>query len=152
MERIEEIIAVDASVVTKWFVEEEYSTSALQLRDDYVNRLIDIAAPELLPFEVINSLRYNPEFGEKDLKESVKALEEYSLWLFPLVGKIAEKTIENALKYGITIYDSSYLSLAELESKTLYTSDEKLLTKLKGSPWIRHLSEYKPKTPKPKRK
>lgn len=152
MERIEEIVVVDASVVAKWFVEEEYSINALQLRDDYVNRSIDIAAPELLLFEVINSLRYNPEFGEKDLKESAKALEEYSLWLSPLVGKLAEKTIENALKYGITIYDSSYLSLAELESKTLYTSDEKLLTRLKGSPLIRHLSEYKPKIPKTRRK
>ncbi|MCP8316550.1 MAG: type II toxin-antitoxin system VapC family toxin [archaeon] len=65
MERIEEIVVVDASVVAKWFVEEEYSINALQLRDDYVNRSIDIAAPELLLFEVINSLRYNPEFGEK---------------------------------------------------------------------------------------
>jgi len=152
VERVEEIVVVDASVVTKWFVEEEYSTNALHLRDDYVNRLIEIAAPELLPFEVINSLRYNPEFGEKDMKESAKALEEYSLWLFPLLGKLAEKTIENALRYGVTIYDSSYLSLAELESRTLYTSDERLLAKLKDSPWIRHISEYKLKTPKPKRK
>ena len=107
---------------------------------------MDIAAPELLPFEVVNSLRYNPEFGEEDLKKSAKALEKYSLWLFPLLGKLAEKTIENALKYGITICDSCYLALAELESKTLYTSDEKLLTKLKGSLWIRHIKEYKPKT------
>jgi predicted nucleic acid-binding protein len=145
MERIEEIVVADASVITKWFVQEEYSINALKLRDDYINRLIDIAAPELLPFEVINSLRYNPEFGEKDMKESAKALEKYSLWLFPMLGKLAEKTIENALKYGITIYDSSYLSLASLESKTLYTADEKLLTKLKDNPCIRHITEYKRK-------
>jgi len=145
MERIEEIVVVDASVITKWFVQEEHSINALKLRDDYINRLIDIAAPELLPFEVINSLRYNPEFGEKNIKESAKALEKYSLWLFPILGKLAEKTIENALKYGITIYDSSYLSLADLESKTLYTADEKLLAKLKDNPCVRHISEYKRK-------
>lgn len=145
MERIEEVVVVDASVVTKWFVEEQYTINALQLRDDYVNRFIDIAAPEVLPFEVINSLRYNPEFGEKDIKDSARALKEYSLWLFPLLGKLAEKAIENALKYGITVYDSSYLSLAELESKILYTTDEKLLTKARGTPWIRHVSEYKQK-------
>lgn len=145
MERIEEIVVADASVITKWFVQEEYSINALRLRDDYINRLIDIAAPELLPFEVLNSLRYNPEFGEKDIKESAKALEKYSLWLFPILGKLAEKTIENALKYGITIYDSSYLSLANPESKILYTADEKLLAKLKDNPCIRHISEYKQK-------
>lgn len=145
MERIEEIVVVDASVVTKWFVQEEYSTNALKLRDDYTNRLTDIAAPELLPFEVINALRYNPEFGEKDTKESAKALERYSLWLSPILGKLAVKTIENALKYGITIYDSSYMSLADLESKTFYTADEKLLAKLKDNPRVRHISEYKQK-------
>lgn len=145
MERIEEIVVVDASVITKWFVQEEYSINALKLRGDYINRLIDIAAPELLPFEVINSLRYNPEFGEKNIKESAKALQKYSLWLFPILGKIAEKTIENAFKYGITVYDSSYLSLADLESKTLYTADEKLLAKLKDNPRVRHISEYKQK-------
>jgi predicted nucleic acid-binding protein len=143
MERLEEIVVVDASAVTKWFVKEDYSADALKIRDDYINRLIDIAAPELLPFEVLNALRYNPEFGEKDLKESAKALTEYSLWLFPTLGKLAEKTIENALKYGLTIYDSSYLSLAELESKTFYTADEKLLAKLKDKPHARHISEYK---------
>jgi predicted nucleic acid-binding protein len=94
-----------ASVITKWFVQEEYSINSLKLRDDYINCLVDIAAPDLLPFEVINSLRYNPEFGEKDIEESAKALEKYSLWLFPILGKLAEKTIENAFKYGITIHD-----------------------------------------------
>ena len=143
MEKLEEIVVIDASAVTKWFVKEEYSADAVKLRDDYVNRLIDIAAPELLPFEVLNALRYNPEFGEKDLKETAKALEEYSLWLFPTLGKLAEKTIENALKYGITIHDSSYLSLAELESKSFYTADERLLAKLKDNPHALHISEYK---------
>jgi predicted nucleic acid-binding protein len=144
MERTQEIVVVDASVITKWFVQEEYSINSLKLRDDYVNRLVDIAAPEFLPFEVINSLRYNPEFGEKDIEESAKALEKYSLWLFPILGKLAEKTIENAFKYGITIHDSSYLSLADLESKRLYTADEKLLAKQKKL-WIHHISEYEQK-------
>lgn len=148
MERVEEVVVVDASVATKWFVEEEHSTNALELRDDYVNGLVDIEAPELMPFEVINALRYNPEFGEEDLKDSAKALERYSLQLFPLLGELAEKTIENALKYGITVYDSAYVSLAELEGKRLYTSDERLITKLKVVPWIHHIGEYKAKAPR----
>lgn len=145
MERNEETVVVDASVVVKWFVEEEYSTEALKLRNDYVDRLIDIIAPALLPFEVLNSLRYNPEFGEKDLKEVAEALMKYYLWLFPMLGKLAEKTIENALKHGITIYDSSYISLAEMEDKPFYTADEKLLAKLKGISFAYHITEYKRK-------
>lgn len=145
MERIQEVAVVDASVVTKWFVEEEYSDEALELRSDYIHRRVDLASPQLLLFEVVNSLRYNPEFGEEDLKKSAKALEEYTLWLFPLSGKLSEKTVDNALKYGITIYDSSYISLGELEGRRVYTADEKLLTKVRNTNWVLHISEYQPK-------
>jgi predicted nucleic acid-binding protein len=96
MERTEKVLVVDASIVTKWFAEEEYSTKALKIRDDYVAHLIDITAPELLPFEVLNAFRYNPEFGEKDLKEVAEALVKYSIWLFPILGRLAERTRERS--------------------------------------------------------
>ena len=136
------VVVVDASVIAKWFVEEEYSAEALKVREDYINRLIDIAVPELLPFEVLNALRFNPEFGENQLKESARALAKYGLWLFPVLGELAEKTVENAFKYGITIYDSSYLSLAMMEGKPFYTADENLIAKLKGNPYVHHIREY----------
>jgi hypothetical protein len=49
-----------------------------KIRDDYVNRLIDIAALEQLPFEALNALRYNPEFLEKDLKATSKTKKQPS--------------------------------------------------------------------------
>ena len=148
MERAEEVVVVDASVILKWFVDEEYSDKALDLRDDYVSRMVDIASPELLPFEVLNALRYNPEFGEKDMKECAVAIERYGLWLFPLLGELAEKSIENALKYGISIYDACYVSLGELKTVIVYTADEKLLKKVKDTPWLRHISDYGRKIPR----
>ena len=44
-------IVVDASVVVKWFVEEEYGREARLLRDAYVNGLIDLIAPSLPPMK-----------------------------------------------------------------------------------------------------
>ncbi len=49
---------VDASVVVKWLVEEEGSERALRLRDRYIDGKIEIIAPELITFEVLNALRY----------------------------------------------------------------------------------------------
>ena len=49
MERKE--VVVDASVVVKWFVGEEYSREARLLRDAYASGLIDVAAPSLPPDE-----------------------------------------------------------------------------------------------------
>jgi predicted nucleic acid-binding protein len=142
MERPEEVVVADASVITKWFVEEEHSDKALRLRRDYTERLVEIASPELLIFEVLNALRYNPEFGERDLKQSIVALEGYRLWLFPLTGGLAQRTIENALRYGITIYDASYISLGELKGARVYTADETLLEKLRGVKRVCHISRY----------
>lgn len=59
-------MVVDASVVVKWFVEEVYTDKALKLRDDPVDGLIGVAAPQLLTFGLLNSLKYNPAFGLED--------------------------------------------------------------------------------------
>ncbi|MBU2559444.1 type II toxin-antitoxin system VapC family toxin, partial [archaeon] len=57
-------IVVDASVVAKWFLEEVHSEMAEAIRKDYADGLLDLAAPSLLPYEVLNALRYNPDFGK----------------------------------------------------------------------------------------
>ncbi|MBW1669419.1 MAG: type II toxin-antitoxin system VapC family toxin, partial [Deltaproteobacteria bacterium] len=49
---------VDASVVVKWFVEEEGSEEALAIRRRYIEEEVEIVAPELIHFEVLNALRY----------------------------------------------------------------------------------------------
>lgn len=142
MERPEKVIVPDASVIDKWFVEEEHSDAALALREDYVARRVDIAAPELLPFEVLNSLRYNPAFGEQDLPRVAEALDGYCFWLFALEGDFAKQAVEKSLRYGISVYDASYVSLGEMKGADFYTADEKLLGKLGGMHGIHHISQY----------
>ena len=124
-------VVVDASIVVKWFVEEEDSNKALKLRDRYVDGGVRIAAPELLIFEVLNALHYKNLFSESELKEISEALEAYSFNLYPLRGDYAEKTVEVALKNNITIYDASYIALAIIRNAHMYTADEKLMRKLK---------------------
>ncbi|MDH5200822.1 MAG: type II toxin-antitoxin system VapC family toxin [Candidatus Bathyarchaeota archaeon] len=137
----EEVVVADASVVVKWFVEEEHTRDALRLRDDYVERVVDIASPGLLPYEVLNALRYNPSLGEVQLKDAATALEKYSLWLFPLEGELAARCVENSLKHGISVYDSAYISLGEVRGSPVYTADRRLVEKVGGEN-LRHISSY----------
>jgi len=141
MERKE--VIVDASVVVKWFVEEEYSREARLVRDAYANGLIDIAAPSLLPYEVLNALKYSGAFGEEELKEVAKTLEDFQLTLYNLEGKLAEKSVELAMRKGITIYDASYVALAQILNTELYTADEKLIRKVRGLNIIKHIAQFK---------
>ncbi|MCW3991219.1 MAG: type II toxin-antitoxin system VapC family toxin [Candidatus Bathyarchaeota archaeon] len=137
----EEIVVADASVVVKWFVEEEHSGDALRLRDDYADRVVDIASPDLMPYEVLNALRYNPDFGESQLVETARALEKFSLWMLPLEGDLAERCVENSLRYGISVYDSAYLSLGVVRDIPVYTADQRLIDKVRHRSLV-HISSY----------
>lgn len=116
---------VDASVVVKWFVEEEYTDAALAVRDAYVDGAIELAAPSLLPYEVVNALRYSGAFEETELTKVSTALTKYDIDLVPY--RRIDGIVETALETDATVYDAAYVTLAETRSEPLYTTDERLL-------------------------
>ena len=136
-------IVVDSSVVVKWFIEEEYSKEALTIRDSFVEGLIEIIAPSLLNFEVLNALKYSGAFGEDELKEVARILRDYQFAVYELSGDYAEKTVEIAMRKGITIYDASYTALAVTERTNLYTADERLLAKTRDLNVIKHIRDFR---------
>ena len=137
----EALVVADASVVVKWFVEEEHTDAALRLRDDYVDRTVDIVSPDLLPYEVLNALRYSPGLGENQLNEIVEALDKYSLWLTPFEGDLTRACVENSMRHGISVYDSAYISLGQIKEIPVYTADRRLMNRV-GDERIMHISAY----------
>lgn len=136
----EEKIVIDASVVTKWYSEEEETAKAIQYKDEHVNRRIDLIAPALLLYEVANALNYKPDFTEKDVKNSISALIDLSLSIKLPTKEVMEKTVTIARKYDLSIYDSSYIALAESLNIKMVTADEKLWEKMKEHPLMLLLS------------
>jgi predicted nucleic acid-binding protein len=137
-----EVVVADASVVAKWFSKEDYTEDALRLRQDYRDRKVDIRAPSLLPFEVLNALLHKPDFGLEDLKTAAEALGKYALQLVALHGELSTETVERAVALGLTMYDASYVALALQEGCALYTADEKLAAKARALPAVHHISDY----------
>ena len=136
-------VIADASVVVKWFVEGDYSREAKLLGDSYANGLIDIVVPSIMYYEVINALKYSGEFGEDELKEVAKILEDFQFTEFGLKGKFALRVIEIAMRKGLTIYDASYVALAYELNSELYTADEKLIRKASDSKRVNHIRQFK---------
>lgn len=122
---------IDASVVVKWFVEEEGSEKALEVRDRYISGELKLIAPELLTFEVLNALYYKRLFSLDELKSIAEALDVFSFELYSFRGKYAQLAVEIAYENNITIYDSAYVSLAMLKNTHVCTADTKLIEKLK---------------------
>jgi predicted nucleic acid-binding protein len=134
-------VVVDASVVVKWFIDEIHSENARKIRDEYVNGTVDLTAPELMPFEVLNALRYSGLFKKDELLMVAKSLELYGFELHSLSGNMAENTVKIAVEKDVTIYDAAYVALAMELNTNLYTADEKLIKRVELE-FVKHVSEF----------
>src|SRR5438874_686678 len=47
---------LDASVAMRWVIPDPLSLKALQLRDDYLNKIHELVAPDIFPAEAGNAL------------------------------------------------------------------------------------------------
>jgi predicted nucleic acid-binding protein len=143
MARPAKVVVLDASVLVKWFVEEKDTKIALQMRSDYEKGIIDIWSTQLMPFEVLNALRYSQDLGQDEIEKVGESLARSQIALYPLLdGNLRGPCIRLAIKYGLTVYDASYVALARSIDKILYTADEKLYSKTSGKESVELLTQY----------
>jgi len=120
-----ETIIIDTSVAVKWFSEEEDTDKALKLRDRYVNNEIALVATPLLICEVVNTLRYKPDFESKKLIIAIGSLYKLHLHIESITEDLLIKGAEIAFDGDVTIYDAIPVALAELYGTVCITADEK---------------------------
>jgi len=140
-----EIIVVDASILVKWYVVETFREEALKLRVSYLKGVIELASPAIMPFEVLNAARYaKREIDEDKLKKISRSLSLYGVRLYQLDGDYIDLVVETSLRNNITVYDASYVALAQHLDTILYTADEKLIEKLSDeyTKYVKHIREY----------
>ena len=123
MERQKKI--VDASVLVKGFSEEIDSNKTHQLIKDHLKGEISIVIPELTFLEVTNALKYKKR-DEEALKKVSEDLFGFQFKVEKVTKSILDKAIENSLKYNITMYDSTYIALAQIHNCQLITADKEL--------------------------
>ena len=129
-------------MLVKWFVDEEGSEEALRIRRRYVEGDAEIVAPELIVFEALNALRFKGLFTVQEVKQISEALDAYAFDLRPLRGQYAAQTLDIAYENDVTVYDSSYVSLALLEGAQMYTGDGKLIKRLR-EPHRQHVKDIR---------
>ena len=92
--------------------------------------------------EVANALSYHPDLSVKEIGEDLEALLMLDLDLIQPSGEFVSSVAEYARKYSVSVYDSSYLALAEATSSCLVTADERLYVKAKKAGCVRMFDEY----------
>ncbi len=123
-------IVIDASVVVKWFIEENESDKAKFLRDKFIDGQIELLIPSLLYFEVMNALKYSKLFDPSELNDAGESLENYGFKVITIKKEIRECMIKIAVDHDISIYDTSYLGISIALGKIFFTADEKIIKKL----------------------
>jgi len=142
LERGSQSIIVDASVVIKWFIPEADSDQAVKLRDKHVEGSLALMAPDLLMYEVANALSYHPALSVDEIKEDLEALLMLDLDLIQPSSGFVLSIAEDARKYSVSVYDSSYIALAKVTSSSLITADRTLYEKTKKAGLVLMLDEY----------
>lgn len=128
---------VDASIATKWVVEEEGTAEALIIR-----RRAKLIAPELLIAECANILWKKVARDELSKEEALLAarLLQAAEIEMPPTHQLMEPATRLALELGHPAYDCVYIALAVERQCRFVTCDEHFLRKLVERRW-RHLRE-----------
>lgn len=138
---------VDSSTSLKWvFRDEIYSREALNLQEKYLEGTINLIAPDLWLYEIINGLR------NAHLKKSSLSTKSLNLKLTELIDSspnlmnisdLSGFCLKYSFRYNISSYDSAYLTLAHAYGLTLITADDKLATKINDPTLAISLKEFK---------
>ena len=121
-------VVVDASLAFKWLVEEEYSDKAHAILQSWDSQDIRLAAPSLMPFEVVNALHKRVARSEVSVDEGVRLITSLLSSRLELheAPSLHVRALELAsqLRQGAA-YDAHYLALAETLDCDLWTADER---------------------------
>ncbi len=114
-------------MAVKWFVNEKSSDAARRIKDSYISGKVEIIAPNLIYYEVLNALRFHPvaRFTPKELSSILTSLNNLQFTI-DLTDDMWFRSFNFSLQEGISIYDSVYVSLASNQD-AFVTADDRLV-------------------------
>jgi len=134
---------VDASIVTKWFVDQTLSDIAERVQTSRSPLL----APQLLIAEVTDALRKHVRVRDITLNQASTALQSLPGWFSEIVPMqpLAGAALVIARRIEHSAYDCFYLALAENRSAPLVTADTRLIGRVAHTKYkshVIHLSDW----------
>ena len=147
-------ICVDASLAVKVVVTESHSDKADALFDQWANEGKQLVAPSFFEVETDSILRQKAAVRKKlTLEQGGAAFAK--LRALPIQQVSAptqrQRAWEIATEFGFTtVYDATYLALAELRGCEFWTADERLFNAVKDKLFfVKWLGLYVPQTSSP---
>ncbi|MEM3883169.1 MAG: type II toxin-antitoxin system VapC family toxin [Candidatus Methanomethyliaceae archaeon] len=136
---------IDASVASRFLLVEDLSDKAECVLEGFLKGSFDLSAPDLVVFEVGNTLWKAIRRGLINLDE---ALHKFSYFLDLRINSIKlsdeeqKEVLEWSTKYDLTYYDGAYVISSKSVGGTLLTADDVLYEKARKDISIIHLKEF----------
>lgn len=130
-------LVVDASVACKWYLDEVWSDVARRLLVEEVR----LAVPRFFFLEtcsVMAKRHRRSEVAADDVRAVAESLERLPLSVWP-DSALLRDTVQAALRYRCSVYDSMYLALAERIDGRLVTADRRLVKAFADTEWAARL-------------
>jgi predicted nucleic acid-binding protein len=144
-------VCVDASLAIKVVVPEAGSDKADALFDQWAGTDIQLIAPVFFEVETDSILRQKTSLrGELTVDQAQRAFA--SLQALPITTKHSAEQRQRAWEIARefqfpTVYDATYLALAELSKCEFWTADEKLFKQVRDKlTFVQWLGNYSPVT------
>jgi predicted nucleic acid-binding protein len=139
-------IVPDTSVILKWYLREQEPDRerALALLDAYLEGQVHLVAPDLLPYEVANVLRYKPDWDAVRVAQVLDSLFALRLEFVPLSITTLHRAVDLAYTHNIAVYDAAFLALAEGSGAVFVTADEGLVRRTQDRPQVCPLTKILP--------
>lgn len=100
--------------------------AALRIRESYVDNEIDVFIPDLTLYELANALRYNPDLDVNDVQDAIESILAMDFEIVTPAPELLMDAIEIAHESDLTVYDATYVALAEALESRVVTTDEEL--------------------------
>jgi predicted nucleic acid-binding protein len=119
---------LDTSVAVKWFIREEDSEKAADLRQAHGRAELLLHAPDILLLELTNALRYSPLVFAEEIPQALRLFPGLGIPIIPFDLDALISSVTLSLEHDLAVYDSYFLALAQALEMPLITADRKMLS------------------------
>ncbi|NQT53196.1 type II toxin-antitoxin system VapC family toxin [bacterium] len=137
-------MVVDASVAACWVLPDERTPSSIALLDRVADRSIRFIVPELWRYEMLNVVRnalVRQRLSDQGGMRALAILADVPVEAVGLGSGRQATILSVALQYGLSVYDATYVELAQERGAELVTRDRDLLKLRDRFDWVRTLDE-----------
>lgn len=119
-------VVLDASFALNFLLPDEGSAQVIRVFEEYLKGKIHFVSLKILSLEVANGLKYAVKAKRIKQETAFEILEKFIKFEIEFLETDLQKVLAVALDHDLSIYDASYLYLAENFNLSLLTLDAKL--------------------------